>query len=214
MGGAGIWWHICCLNSNHDADMKDKTYYIIRKVHLYASLSTVTFLLMYLVTSYLMIHGDLFKTYHRENDVVEIKVTPSEVSTDNWAQFMDDHHISGRLVDERISPEGDIKREYARAGKNFNTTTFKQKNLVEITTIEKSTAGTLVGLHRISGFEGPLVYDLYAIMLDLVGISLILFALTGMILWLKLLNNNLIAWMVLLSGFVYVTAIIAYLLIV
>jgi len=194
--------------------MKDKTYYIIRKVHLYASLSTVTFLIMYLVTSYLMIHGDLFKTYHRENDVVEIKVEPSEVSKDNWAQFMDDHHISGRLVNERISPEGDIIREYARAGKNFNTTIFKQSNLVEITTIDKSTAGTLVGLHRIRGFGGPLVYDLYAIMLDLVGFSLILFALTGMILWLKLLNNNLIAWIVLLSGFTYVTAIIAYLLIV
>lgn len=194
--------------------MKDNSYHIFRKVHLYASLSIVVLLLMYLVTSYLMIHGDWFQTYFHEDEVVEIMVDPSEISKDNWAQFMDKYHIRGRLIKEQISPTGDLNRVYATAGKNFSTTVFKDQNLVEVKTVKRNTAGTLVGFHRIRGFGGPLQYDLYAIMLDLVGVSLILFAITGMILWLKLLKYNLAAWIVLISGFVYVSAIIAYLLIV
>jgi hypothetical protein len=49
-------------------------------------------------------------------------------------------------------------------------------------------------------------------MLDVVGISLMLFAITGVILWLKLLKFNKLAWGIFIFGFVYVSAVILYLL--
>ena len=56
MGRPGFWGDIRCNSNNHDDDMKYNGYYIFRKIHLYASLSIVVLLLMYVVSSYLMIH--------------------------------------------------------------------------------------------------------------------------------------------------------------
>jgi len=194
--------------------MKSSGNYIFRKIHLYASLSIVVLLLMYVVSSYLMIHYEWFQTYDQQEEILEIEVEPGEISVDNWDQFLAKNDVSGRLTKENISSSGDIVREYSNASAHYKVTVIEDQDLVEIKARKMNTAGTIVGFHRIRGFGGPLQYNLYAIMLDLVGISLILFAITGMILWLKLLKNNIFAWVVLISGFVYVGAIVTYLLVV
>jgi len=194
--------------------MKYSGYYIFRKTHLYASLSIVVLLLMYVVSSYLMIHYEWFQTYDQQEEILEIEVEPGEISVDNWDQFLAKNHVSGRLTKENINSSGDVVREYSNASAHYKVTVIEDQDLVEIKARKMNTAGTIVGFHRIRGFGGPLQYNLYAIMLDLVGISLILFAITGMILWLKLLKNNIFAWVVLISGFIYVGAIVTYLLVV
>lgn len=190
-----------------------KLYNIIRKIHLYASLSTVVFLLMYLVTSYMMMYHSWFNHDNKEQ-VLSVKVNPSEISDENWDLFIDEHAIKGRLVRENYTESGDLNREYSGVGINYKIKIFKNKNEVEIKSTKLNLFGTLIGFHRLSGFGGPLQYNLYALFLDLVGFSLILFAITGVILWLKLLKNDKIAWIILALGFVYVSFIVGYLLIV
>ena len=188
------------------------TYYVIRKIHLYASLSTVALLLMYLVTSYMMIYHSWFQSHDNVEQVLSIKVDPLEVSEDNWKVFKEKYAVKGRKTREYLTESGDLYREYVSAGGNFKITIFKNKNEVEIKSVNKNLAGNIIGFHRLRGFGGPLQYNIYAILLDAVGLSLIIFAITGVILWLKLLKNNKIAWTILISGFVYVSLIISYLL--
>lgn len=194
--------------------MNKNVYNIFRKIHLYASLSIVALLVMYVVSSYLMIHYKLFQTYDQQQEELEIEVGPAEISGDNWNKFLTKNHVSGRLTKENVNSSGDLVREYNNASANFKVTLNKAHDLVKINTRKKNAAGTIAGIHRISGFGGPLKYNLYAILLDVVGVSLILFAITGMILWLKLLKNDPIAWIVLISGFVYFGAVLTYLLVV
>lgn len=186
-------------------------YQIIRKIHLYASLSIVLLLLMYVITSYLMIHSELFDTYKQTENVVELAIEPSDVLEENWTKFIDKHNIRGRLTRENISPSGEITKEYSSVSGSFKITVSSNKNLVTIKKQKKSLTGTLVGFHRQHGYQGPVQYTMYAAMLDLVGVNLIVFAITGMVLWLKLLKNNRIAWAVLLAGLAYVSAIVFYL---
>lgn len=194
--------------------MNKNAYNIFRKIHLYASLSIVALLVMYVVSSYLMIHYEWFQTYDQQQEELEIEVDPAEISGDNWVQFLVENDVSGRLTKENINSSGDLVREYNNASAHFTVTVHEDQNLVEINVRKLNTAGTIVGFHRIRGFGGPLQYNLYAILLDVVGISLILFAVTGVILWLKLLKNDPFAWIVLISGFVYFGAILTYLLVV
>ncbi len=189
-----------------------KTYTFLRKIHLYASLSTVALLLMYLVTSYMMIYHSWFSSNDNQEQVLSVKVDPSEVSDDNWELFRNKHSIKGRQTREYLTESGDLYREYVGAGSNFKITIFDEKNEVKIKSVKRSLAGTIIGFHRLRGYGGPLQYNIYALLLDAVGLSLILFAITGVILWLKLLKNNKIAWTILISGFVYVSLIIGYLL--
>ena len=187
-------------------------YQIIRKIHLYAALSTVALLLMYLVTSYMMIYHSWFQTHDNGEQVLSVKVNPSEISGNNWGRFMREHDIEGRLIRENFTNSGDLKRKYASAGSDFMITIFKDKNEVEIKSTKRNLAGTIIGFHRLRGFGGPLQYNLYAILLDVVGLSLILFAITGVIMWLKLLKHNKFAWIILISSFVYVSLVVSYLL--
>jgi len=194
--------------------MNKYAYNIFRKIHLYASLSIVALLVMYVVSSYLMIHYEWFQTYDQLKEELEIEVDPAEISGDNWVQFLVENDVSGRLTKENINSSGDLVREYNNASAHFTVTVHEDQNLVEINVRKLNIAGTIVGFHRIRGFGGPLQYNLYALLLDVVGISLILFAITGVILWLKHLKNDPFAWIVLISGFVYFGAILTYLLVV
>jgi hypothetical protein len=52
-------------------------------------------------------------------------------------------------------------------------------------------------------FEQSLPYSLYAFLLDVLGLGLIVFTITGIIMWFKLLKNSTIAWVIFISGFIY-----------
>ncbi len=188
-----------------------KLYLIVKQIHLYSSLLTVGLLLMYIVTSYMMIHHDWFKVEKQNETVSSIQVTPDEISDDNWPEFLKKYGIDGRLTREDFQESGDLVRTYASANGNSKITIFKDKNEVDITTTRLNISGSIIGLHRMKGYGGSLIYNFYAFMLDIVGVSLILFAITGVILWMKLLKYNKIAWAILIFGFVYVSAVVTYL---
>ena len=114
---------------------------------------------------------------------------------------------------DNINENGDIIRTYASAKGNDKLILFNTKNMVEISSTTMNLAGKITGLHRMRGYGGSFIYNMYAFLLDITGISLILFAFTGVILWLNLLKYNKAAWIILIVGFVYVSAVIAYLMI-
>lgn len=194
--------------------MNKNAYNLVRKVHLYASLPIVAFLLMYVVSSYFMIHHEWFDTYEREEAINTIQIDPIETSDTRWPEFLTKNGVSGKLINENTSPSGDLIRKYSRAGKEFHVSISPDQKSVEIKTFKGNFPGFVVGLHRIRGFGGSWQYNFYALMLDVVGISLILFAITGAILWLQLLKKDRVAWIVFGVGFIYVVAIIACLMII
>jgi hypothetical protein len=187
-------------------------YLVIKQIHLYASLLTVAFLMMYIITSYMMIYHDWFHVEKQNKSTTSMLVTPEEINDEHWNTFIKKHQIDGRLTRENFNDSGDLIRTYSSADGNSKITIFKDKNEVEIQTTELNLSGRIIGLHRMRGYGGSFIYNFYAVMLDVVGISLMLFAITGVILWLKLLKFNKLAWGIFIFGFVYVSAVILYLL--
>jgi len=185
-------------------------YYFIKKIHLFASLAILALLIMYLTTSFMMIYHDYFKVTKKE-DSVAVAVMSEQLSEANWPSFLDQHKIHGRLVNEYLDRKGNLIRRYEKVGHATEVIIFKENGSVQINRKEFNLAGKIIGLHRIRGYGGKIQYNIYAVLLDITGISLILFAITGVILWLKLLKHNKIAWMILILGFLYVSSIIGYL---
>lgn len=190
---------------------KQQFYKITKQVHLYSSLTTVALLLMYILTSYMMIYHDWFKVERSEENPIVVNVTIEEVSNENWESFLNANNITGRLTRENFKKNGDLVRTYSSAKGNSKVTIVNDKNEVEIIRTALNLSGKIIGLHRMRGYGGSAIYNFYALLLDIVGISLILFAITGVILWMQLLKRDKIAWTMLLLGFVYVSAVIGYL---
>jgi hypothetical protein len=159
----------------------------------------------------MMIHHDWFHVEKQNETTSSMLVSPEEIDDKHWDSFIKNHKIQGRLVRESFNQQGDLIRTYSSADENSKITIFKDKNAVEIITTKLNLSGRIIGLHRMRGYGGSFIYNCYAFMLDIMGISLILFAITGVILWLKLLKFNRIAWGIFIFGFVYVSAVIIYL---
>jgi len=194
--------------------MKASTYHLIRKIHLYASLPVIALLLMYVISSYFMIHYQFFGTYDRQESKKEVTIDKQPVTDSEWEQFLESNQIRGKLTDESTNAQGDRFRAYERAGISFELRLPADEPVVEIVQKKGDFPAFMVGLHRIRGFEGPWQYKVYGVLLDLVGVSLILFAITGAILWLHLLKRDRIAWIIFIAGFVYVAAIIVCLMVI
>lgn len=187
-------------------------YRLIKKIHLYACLSTVAVLLMFIFTSYLMIHHNWF-SHERQSETIAADLDALPGSEQDWRALTAKYKIKGRLVREQSANKGEIVREYASAAGSTRITIFSDKNQLEIIRTSKSAADAVVGIHRQRGYGGPLQYSLYALLLDLLGISLIVFTITGIIMWFKLLKNHKIAWIIFIGGFIYFSitmALLAY----
>ena len=186
-------------------------YILIKRIHLYACLSTVALLLMFIFTSYLMIHHNWFDhELQTETAVVDIPTPPNNEG--DWQQILDAQGINGRLIEEKRNKNGHLFREYSTAAGWTIVTVLQDKNQVEIKRNSKSTTDAIIGIHRQRGYgSGPLQYNLYALLLDLLGVSLIIFILTGIIMWFKLLKNSITAWAIFLLGFIYFAVTIALL---
>ncbi len=159
----------------------------------------------------MMIYHDWFKVEKKNESSLTLEITPEEVTDDNWKSFLKKNNIKGRLVRENFNESGNLIRTYSSANGNSKITIFDDRNEVEITKTTLNLSGSIIGLHRLRGYGGPILYNIYAFLLDIVGISLILFVITGLILWLKLLNHNIIAWTILLLGFLYICMVMGYL---
>ena len=150
----------------HDATMKTNhgLYHIVKQIHLYSSLLTVALLLMYIITSYMMIYHDWFKVENKNESLSSIQIAAEEINDENWNSFLKKHQIKGRLTREDFNDSGDLIRTYSRADGNSKVTIFKDKNEVEIKNTELNLSGSIIGLHRMRGYGGSLIYNFYAFM--------------------------------------------------
>ena len=88
--------------------MSNGMYHIIRKIHLYCSLTIVVFLIMYILTSYMMIHHEWFETGTLSETSRTVKVNPEDISPDNWSDFLGSHEIGGRQYNDYTDSEGNM----------------------------------------------------------------------------------------------------------
>ncbi len=189
--------------------MKQATYGLLKKIHLYACLSTVAVLLMFILSSYIAIHHDFF---HREptKAIEEVTFGQSNIDERTWISLEKKHKISGRLSRE-VTKDGTITRHYNAAGSSTKLIYTPDPGTIKIERTKKNSAGAFFGIHRQRGYGGGLKYDIHAFFLDVTGFALILFSVTGVIMWLHLLKNNKIAWFVFLVGLIYYGCVIWYL---
>lgn len=186
------------------------TYKLIKQIHLYACLSTVSVLAMFIFTSYLMIHHDWFSHEpSKETLTVDLETIPA--SEPDWRTLIDQYGIGGRLIRENTNQAGALFREYAGAAGSTRITLLSDVQQAEIVRTTKTTADAIIGIHRQRGYGGPLQYNLYALLLDLIGVSLIVFTITGVIMWFKLLKNHKVAWIIFIGGFIYFSVTMAML---
>lgn len=188
-------------------------YDTIRRIHLYTGVALLAFVVMYFVTGYVLIHHELVSDERPANSTREEALTaapgasPEEYSAKLQRQFA----MAGKRQPPVRMRDGSWKFEYFRPGVGYKALVAPSGDKVRITTSPSSPRQTLVQFHRMHGYGGGWLYDLWCVVYDLASLSMILFALSGIYLWYKLTKRRLLGWMVLAVSFSFATGTILYL---
>ncbi|HCL27287.1 MAG TPA: hypothetical protein DIC52_02490 [Candidatus Latescibacteria bacterium] len=136
---------------------------LLRKVHLYSSLVLLTFVVMYFVTGYIMVHHSWFP------DPTPFKSACTEPLS-----------YAGPM-DPEVMEDGGWRFRYARPGTFHEAVVTAAGDSVHIFRREEDARTTLVGFHRLHGYGGGWLYDIWVVFYDLASLALILFPLTGIL---------------------------------
>lgn len=194
-------------------------YDTIRKIHLYSGFVLLAFVVMYFFTGYVLTHHDLFPrgepavTTREESLAPALRtpgaggVTPEEFSQRLQRQF----DLPGKREAPVRNRDGSWEFGYSRPGTWYEAVVNPRGDRVTIKRTDAGAAQTLVGFHRLHGYGGGWVYDLWMVVYDLASFSMIVFAVTGVYLWYKLTRRRALGWVMLAVGVGFTVATMIYL---
>ena len=189
------------------------TYTLLRKIHLYAGLAILAFVIMYFVTGYPMIHHDWFphpepvKTTRTESLVYTGPKEPAAYSK----YLQETFDLRGKVTRQQWLNDGSWAFRYSRPGTIHEAVVAPAGERLRITTVKENAIETMVGFHRLRGYGGGKLYSVWALLYDLASISLVVFAFSGIYLWYRLTKKKLLGWIFLGISYGYATITVLYL---
>ncbi len=189
-------------------------YQVIRRIHLYTAFFLLSFVLMYFVTGYVMIHEGLVQDREPQKKTrkLALKYKGAKTPEAYAAHLEQTYGLEGKRQPPQKREDGSWEFEYFRPGTFYQAVISATGDSVRITESQEHLRRTLTGFHRMHGYGSGLVYDIWAVCYDLASLSLILFTLSGIYLWYKLTQRHLLGWLLLVLSFALAAATIGYLL--
>lgn len=188
------------------------TYTLLRKIHLYAGLVLLVFVIMYFVTGYPMIHRAWFPKSEADKST---RVEAFSYSGANDPEAYSNHlqrtfGLYGKAASPQRRKDGSWQFRYSRPGTQHEAVVSPAGDSVTITTRQEGVVETMIAFHEFHGYGGGLLYSLWALLLDLTSLAMILFSVSGIYLWYRLTKKRLLGWICLGISFTFTSATILF----
>lgn len=188
---------------------------LIRRIHLFCGFSLMAFVVMYFVTGYVLTRGSLFGETGKSVVQRTVSFVPQSAKPDEAgfaAQLQEQFGLRGQRAPARRNDDGSWRFSFVRPGYRAEVRLAADLKSAAITETRLGWQGVMVGFHRQHGYGGGGFHDLWALVYDLASVSMIVFAITGLLLWHKLARIRWPGWVVLGSGFAYTAVTLGYML--
>jgi len=189
-------------------------YKLLRRIHLFTGLILLVFVLMYFLSGYVIIHAQWFggrdpKTSSR-TEQVNLSAGLSDAALVRY--FQAKLRLQGQASSPEHRKDGSIRVNFVRPGKTVQIVLNSQKNQVTVKQNEFGFAGIANGMHRLRGYHGGWLYCTWALMYDLASVALMVFSITGVVLWYQSTPGRLPGGICLLASCSFTVSMILYLL--
>ena len=188
-------------------------YQLWRRIHLFTGLVLLVFVLMYFVSGYVMVHGNWFgERTSKDSSRTEALDLPRGIADAELARYVQTaFDVHGQAGTPEHRKDGSIRINYVRPGTSIQTLIEPAGKHVTIKTKQFGFSGTANGLHRLKGYHGGWAYWVWSLMYDSASLALIVFAVTGFVLWFQSTTRHLAGWLCLAAGFGFTAAMILHL---
>ena len=184
-----------------------------RKLHLYSGLGLLAFVLMYFFTGWVIMHEELFP--HRDpTEITWIEQLDYQgpQDTESWSDYLQsEFDLRGKRGRVRELKDGQVSYSFYRPGFAYEVVVSAAQTKAEITETRWGFRNLMVGYHRVHGYGDGWLYYLWSFMYDLASVACILFAVTGIVIWLPTRRKDPVGWLFLGAGFGLTTVMILYL---
>ncbi len=182
----------------------------IRVIHLVSSMVLLVFLMMYTITGILITHKNLA---HGEPRVIHSKVLmekPFDNSSQEYARYLKKEYGFKGKYGYREYENGNREFSFNFPGEwvKVNLTPSMDTLHIQYTETERTLRTVAHNLHGMRGFKGGWVYVCWAIFYDLSAAALILFGITGILMWLRAKKRFPFGWWFLAAGILVPLAIV------
>lgn len=187
-------------------------YNLFRKIHLYTGLIILMFLMMYFVSGNIMAHRSWFlkPPPAPTRQTVTLDVDGTLPLLQRAAYVKKELALPGRIQFSQKQPPDGTLFWVCRPGWMIRVDVYPQNHTVRLSTQLTDWIGTLIMLHKIAGYDNEPLFDVYAFCCDLAGVSMILFALTGVYLWWKRMKNHALGLVCLVASCAYAIGMLFY----
>ncbi len=176
---------------------------LIQKIHLIASMIMFSFLLVYALTGIIMINHDLFSIPEVEVKQSKILVKKSmNGDPRDYAKYLKKTlDLRGRTEYRQDNKDNWIFH-FNMPGEGYQVTLTPAQDTIDIRrSSQHMTLYTVVQrIHMLRGFKGGWEYTAWAVMYDVSCFAMILFAITGIIMWFRRRKQFRHGWWYLLAG--------------
>jgi hypothetical protein len=171
------------------------------------ALSLALAVLMYATSGWFIQYGRLFfpetPTLNETRTVDGLAVGPAleteAAASDRALELRDTLEISGRLKGVRAEGAG-WRAKFASASRRTEASWQPGSDEVQLEIRPASFGPSFTTLHRVHGAHGGVAYLLFALLVDLVGVAMIVYAITGVILWWQIKRKRTLGLSVLGAG--------------
>lgn len=183
---------------------------IIGKIHLYSAFMITGTLLMYIMTGFMMTRHNL---WHPEKEVsvtneYALSVT-SGLKDDGLSSFVQKNfNLRGRKGKPSTDKNGVTTITYIKPGLRQQAIISQDRRNIKITITETNTRAIITAFHRVKGYGGGLLYNLYIFMTDIAGTGIIIFSVTGIIIAFSNRKNIIAKIIILATGIGYTMLVV------
>jgi hypothetical protein len=191
-------------------------YQLIRKIHLYCGLIILAYLMMYFVSGYVMVHRPWFLTAQPPvtTETVPFPATREQSPEKLAAQVQEHLKLVGRIQfaggQPNNQPPGMVRFWISRPRASIRVEVPTGEQHVRVITQRWNWVATLIVIHKVQGYDGEMRFNLFSFFGDLTGVSMIVFALSGVYLWWKRTKNRLWGILCLTASCVYAAGMMLY----
>lgn len=187
-------------------------YNVLRKIHLYTGLILVVFLMMYFASGYVMAHRPWFvgPSPAPTTRTVALDTGAARSPGQLAAQMKKELALPGRIQFPQKQPADETLFWAIRPGSMIRVDVVSKNHTVRLTTQRVGWIQTLIMLHKVAGYDNQPLFDLCALFSDLAGLSMILFAVTGVYLWWKRVRNHALGIVCLVASCGYAIGMMLY----
>lgn len=190
-------------------------YSLLRQLHLYTAFLLLAFVAMYFITGYTLTHGNWFREgetgKQTRNVTLAISSRPTpldETSIGPW--FQKELNLRGKPQPAKKNSAGSWKFSVNRPGYTAEATLTADFTQARVAETFQDWKRTMAVYHRMHGYGGGWFYNLWVLLYDLASLAMIVFAVSGVYLWFKLVRSRLPGWIVLGCGFALTLSMALY----